>query len=49
MGEELQELRELVAQLRADNERLRQEQNVNAPGPSSAAPTTAMVNAPVTE
>lgn len=49
MGEELQELRELVAQLRADNERMRQEQNVNAPGPSSAAPTTAMVNAPVTE
>lgn len=49
MGEELQELRELVAQLRADNERMRQEQNVNAPGPSSAAPTTAVVSAPVTE
>ncbi|XP_062416593.1 uncharacterized protein LOC134121324 [Pungitius pungitius] len=49
MGEELQELRDLVAQLRADNERMRQEQNVNTPGPSSAAPTIPTVNAPVTE
>lgn len=41
MEGELQELRELVAQLRTDNERLRQEQAAAVPGSSSAplAPT----------
>lgn len=50
MEGELQDLRELVAQLRADNERLRQEQAAAVPGPSTAPPTssvppTAPVNA----
>ncbi|KAK2848310.1 hypothetical protein Q7C36_009992 [Tachysurus vachellii] len=36
MDEDVQELRELVAQLRADNERLRQEQAPVTPGPSTA-------------
>lgn len=36
----MQELRDLVAQLRADNERLRQEQAAAVPGPSSAPPTS---------
>lgn len=36
MEGELQELRELVAQLKADNERLRQEQAAAVPGPSTA-------------
>ncbi|KAK0150708.1 hypothetical protein N1851_008178 [Merluccius polli] len=36
MEAELQELREVVAQLRADNERLRQEQVAAVPGPSTA-------------
>lgn len=40
MKEELQELRDLVAQLRADNERLRQEQDVAVPGPSTAPPAS---------
>lgn len=35
MAEELQELRDLVAQLRADNERLRQDQAAATPGPST--------------
>lgn len=39
MEGELQELRDAIAQLRAENERLRQEQAVAAPGPS-AAPLT---------
>lgn len=34
MEEELRELREKVTQLRADNERLRQEQSSAHPGPS---------------
>lgn len=36
MEEELRELRDLVAQLRADNVRLQQEQAAVAPGPSAA-------------
>ncbi len=36
MEAELQELRDLVAQLRADNDRLRQEQVAAVPGPSTA-------------
>lgn len=41
MEGELQELKDLVAQLRTDNERLQQEQSTAVPGPSSAplAPT----------
>lgn len=38
MEAELQELRDLVAQLRSDNERLRQEQTPVVPGPSVASP-----------
>ncbi|KAM9713182.1 uncharacterized protein ACNS7B_023475 isoform 1-T1 [Menidia menidia] len=34
MEEEIQEMRELIAQLKADNERLRQEQSRSAPGNS---------------
>lgn len=53
MESELQELRDLVAQLRADNDRLRQEQSAAAPGPSSAAslppPAPSMLGTPVTE
>ncbi|KAL1277559.1 hypothetical protein QQF64_024232 [Cirrhinus molitorella] len=37
MEEELRELKELVAQLKADNERLRQECTLALPGPSAAA------------
>ncbi|XP_060719718.1 retrovirus-related Pol polyprotein from transposon 412 [Tachysurus vachellii] len=37
MDEDVQELRELVAQLRADNERLRQEQAPVTPGPKGEA------------
>ncbi|XP_029941466.1 uncharacterized protein LOC115383427 [Salarias fasciatus] len=40
MEEELKELKELVLQLKADNERLRQEQAAARPGPSTALPTT---------
>lgn len=48
MDDELHELRELVAQLRADNERLRQEQvPTTQPGPSSA-PVSAIVDPPLT-
>lgn len=51
MEGELQELRDLVAQLRADNERLWQEQAAAVPGPSTVpstmAPSTA--SAPLTE
>ncbi|KAK0150770.1 hypothetical protein N1851_008113 [Merluccius polli] len=46
MDVELQELRELVAQLKADNEKLRQEQAAAVPGPSSEASTASV--APVT-
>ena len=55
MAEDLQELRALIAQLTADNERLRQEQASNLPGhsnsPSTSVPLTVPVNAsaPVTE
>ncbi|KAG1952466.1 hypothetical protein F2P79_010360 [Pimephales promelas] len=54
MEGELQELRDLVKQLRADNEKLRQEQAAALPGPSSTPPnvlTTAqpVARAPVTE
>ena len=38
MEAELQELRDLVAQLRADNEGLRLEQVAVMPGPSTAPP-----------
>lgn len=37
--EEIQEMRDLIAQLKADNERLRQEQSRSAPG-TSTAPST---------
>ncbi len=37
MEEELRELRELIAQLKADNERLRQERALALPGPSVAS------------
>lgn len=56
MEGELQELRDLVAQLRADNERLQQEQTAATPGPNvtpstSAVPPTASSTAstPLTE
>ncbi|XP_051803412.1 uncharacterized protein LOC127533709 [Acanthochromis polyacanthus] len=52
METELQELQELVAQLKADNERLRREQVDPSAGPStSSAPPTApsTVSVPVTE
>ena len=42
MDVELQELRELVAQLKVDNERLRQEQAVAVPGPSSESSTSSV-------
>lgn len=43
MAEELQELQDLVAQLRADNERLRQEQTqIVIPGPSTAPISTTL-------
>jgi hypothetical protein len=49
MDVELQELRELVAQLKVDNERLRQEQAVAVPGPSSESSTSSVPPvAPVT-
>ena len=41
MEEELQELRDLVTQLQADNGRLQQEQAAAVPGPSAAPPTSA--------
>lgn len=41
MEVELQELRELVMQLKADNERLRQEQAASVPGPSTVPSTSA--------
>lgn len=44
MDAELQELRDLVAQLRADNQRLRQEQVTAIPGPSTA-PSVSLVAA----
>lgn len=48
MGEELQELRALVAQLKADNDRLRQEQaGTSASSATSTAPSTS--NVPVSE
>lgn len=46
MEGELQELKELVAQLRADNERLRQERASESPGVSVAGPSTS-VPAPI--
>lgn len=56
MEGELQELRDLVAQLRADNERLRQEQAAAVPGPSAVPSTSAephttpsTASAPLTE
>lgn len=54
MEAELQELREVVAQLRADNERLRQEQVAAVPGPSTAppvshTPASSTASAPLTE
>lgn len=56
MEEELQELRDLVAQLRADNERLWQEQAAAVPGPSTVPSTSAALpmapstaSAPLTE
>lgn len=55
MAEELQELRDLVAQLRADNERLRQDQAAATPGPSTmpSAPlppsAIPIASAPLTE
>lgn len=46
MEEELQQLRDLVVQLRADNERLQQEQaGTMQPGPS-ASPLSAVVTSP---
>ena len=49
MDVELQELRELVAQLKADNERLWQEQAAAVPGPSSESSTSSVPPvAPVT-
>ncbi len=39
MEEELRELRDLVAQLRADNEKLRQEQNHAVPSSPIAGPS----------
>lgn len=49
MDEELQELRELVAQLKANNERLRREQPAPLPGPSTAPPASSVPTvAPVT-
>lgn len=48
MEEELQQLRELVAQLKADNEKLHQERTVEFPGPSAAFSAPVMpVGAPV--
>lgn len=56
MEGELQELRDLVAQLRAENDRLQQEQAAPVPGPSAAPaipaeplPTPSTSIAPVTE
>lgn len=49
MAEDLQELRDLIAQLTADNERLRQEQAPTLPGPSAPPPTPVPPAAPVTE
>lgn len=56
MEGELQELRDLIVQLRAENERLRQEQAAAVPGPSTGPPTSAVpptappiVSAPVAE
>ncbi|XP_061574028.1 uncharacterized protein LOC133440726 [Cololabis saira] len=46
MEEELQELRELIAQLRTDNDRLRQEQVMAVPGPSIAPPVSPPPAAP---
>lgn len=45
MAEELEELRALVKQLRADNDRLRQEQATARPGPSTAASTPVLSTA----
>lgn len=42
MEAELQDLRDLVAQLKADNERMRQEQAVAVPGPSTAPSTSSV-------
>ena len=42
MEGDLQELRDLVAQLRADNEKLRQEQAAAVPGPSTAPSTSSV-------
>lgn len=56
MEGELQELRDLVAQLRAENDRLQREQAAAVPGPSAAHlipaephPTPSTTTAPVTE
>lgn len=56
MEGELQDLRDLVAQLRAANERLRQEQAAAVPGSSATPPTSAVpptgpstASAPLTE
>lgn len=43
MEEELQELSDLVAQLKADNERLRQEQAPVGPAPSAIPSTSSVV------
>lgn len=48
MEGELQELRDLVEQLRADNERLRLERAAAVPGPSSAPPNVLPTGLPVT-
>ena len=56
MEEEFRELRDLVAQLKADNERLRQEQVAAVPGPTAGPSTSSasdtapsIASAPVTE
>lgn len=48
MAEELAQLKELVAQLQAENQRMRQEQDASTPGPSTAPERTSS-NIPVTE
>lgn len=52
MERELQELRDLVAQLRAENDRLQREQAAAMPGPpilAESLPAPSTTSAPVTE
>lgn len=54
MEEEITQLRDLVAQLRAENLQMRQEREANQPGPSAAstsllAPGAFSAPAPLTE